>query len=281
MISPSAFVAENLGQIASTFLFPPFSTILISSPYHSLRTSLAYVPGTKPGPPSFLRQLAYQQNCPLPGPEVDEDGWKTFSPVRNSGIVFNKRKAAVNCTLSLAKPLIFTRGSAIPCILDIESQDPQALDLLSAPKAVRVQLRRTVRYHLASAPNSSASWTENVSDIQAAVWWPSHNGRTSPSVRRLEGEIHLPRDLQPSSAIAHFTLSYSVTLLPFLSPAFESSDTRPLLVAPVDIATMYARGPRPKTFSPPVYASGERLRSTREDDFRPCAEGLFRMGAVH
>ena len=79
-----------------------------------------------------------------------------------------------------------------------------------------------VRRHLHTpAPGYPAAWTENVTDIQDAVWWPSrtamNGGRPSPSVRRLEGEIHLPKDLQPSSAVGHFTLSVRSFSLSFFA----------------------------------------------------------------
>jgi hypothetical protein len=40
-----------------------------------IETTFSYIPSTRPPPPSPLRQLAYRENRPLLGPEVDLDGW--------------------------------------------------------------------------------------------------------------------------------------------------------------------------------------------------------------
>jgi len=221
-----------------------------------LRTPLAYVPSTKPGPPSLLRQLAYQERAPLPGPEFDPDGWKNLQPVMIRGSIFNARHVAAKCRLSIAQPLCYTRGSAIPCVLDIDCKDSQALDLLAAPKAVVVQLQRRVRFFVTAAGvsvNEMLGWNDTVEEVETAVWWPGERNHAEPHVRRLEGEIRLSKDLKPTSAISHFSISYSVVMHPFMTTAFTSTDTRTLLAEPVEIATMYGRGPRPRALSPPTY----------------------------
>lgn len=98
----------------------------------------------------------------------------------------------------------------IPCALLIESQDFQALDLLTAPRAVAVRLRRCVKYHLAAGTKHSRE-ERDVEDVESATWWPSTAGQSSDScTRRLDGEIRLGKDLKPSDAIAHFSISVSV-----------------------------------------------------------------------
>lgn len=53
-----------------------------------------------PGPPSIVRQLAYQAHSPLVGPDGDPDGWHTLAPVKIQGIVFSSRSVEVMYTVS-------------------------------------------------------------------------------------------------------------------------------------------------------------------------------------
>lgn len=58
-----------------------------------------YVPATKPDPPSPLRQLAYQENSPLLGPDGDPEGWKVFPSVKIRGRIFSARDVELRCTV--------------------------------------------------------------------------------------------------------------------------------------------------------------------------------------
>lgn len=83
--------------------------------------------------------------------------------------------------------------------MTIETDDIQALDLLSSPSASIVYLERSIN--------------EKRRDLQRivsetcgqAVFWPSTEGAAADSVssnrRQLMGEIHLRGNLQPSSAV--------------------------------------------------------------------------------
>jgi hypothetical protein len=57
----------------------------------------------KPDSMSMVRQLAYQQNCPLVGPDGDPDGWHTLQPVVVSGTLFGERTVEVKYTVSSYK----------------------------------------------------------------------------------------------------------------------------------------------------------------------------------
>jgi hypothetical protein len=229
-----------------------------------INTPFAYIPHTKPEPLSLLRQAAYRENSLLPGPDADPEGWKTTQTVVTRGTLFTTRYLMVKCKLSLAKPLCYTRGTAIPCLLDIECDNRQGLNVLSSTTSAIVKLQRRVKFYLAATSASNirdVGWKEIIEDVNSAVWWPTvHGGRmTDGNVRRLDGEIRLPKDMKPSSSISHFSVSYAVVVCPFEAEQFKSADTEPLLVVPVEIATKYARGPKPKPFSPPGYdASGRR-----------------------
>jgi len=65
-----------------------------------IKTAFGYVPNTRPDPPSLLRQLAYQETSPLPGPESDPIGWKTLRPFVSRGVLFQNRAVGVQCTVS-------------------------------------------------------------------------------------------------------------------------------------------------------------------------------------
>ncbi|KAJ7126274.1 hypothetical protein C8R44DRAFT_781516 [Mycena epipterygia] len=217
-----------------------------------LQTMFVYVPALRPEPPSILRQLAYQENIPIPGPEIDGDGWHTCPSVTMRGTVFNNRQVEVQCVFSLAKPLSYTRGSVIPCSLTYFCRDLQALNLLCTPSTVQVRLNRQVKCRslTAAAGSGPALTTNDIEESGRAVWWLNGSPRQQDS-RKLEGEIHLPKNLKPTSAISSFTLKYFVVVLPFSVTGFLSTDTQPLIEQEVCIGTIFAKGPRPR-----YYASG-------------------------
>jgi len=167
--------------------------------------------------------------------------------------------------------LFYTRGTPIPMTLTISSSDAQALDLLSSPRSISVYLRRRVRSSSMSSyiPNQSPSMrrvpTNNRTEIggmrdyddiiDQAVWWASSEGPTpgQTRTRSLNGEIHLPASLKPSCLIGHFSIEYSVDVLPFNTPGFRPSVYGPMLQQSVDVCTLFARGPRARAYAPPGY----------------------------
>ncbi|KAJ7476128.1 hypothetical protein FB451DRAFT_1245886 [Mycena latifolia] len=190
-----------------------------------LETMFTYVPATRPSAPSPLRQLAYRENSPLLGPDADPAGWEQLPPFTVRGTVFSARPTEVTCNLC------YTRGSPIPLVITLSSTDAQALDLLSAPRAISVHLRRRLKPLMpASKRNCQEAATSR------GVRW-----------RRLDGEIQLPD-------IAHFAVEYTVEVLPFKAIAFIPTDCKPLLKQDVEIVTMFANNcPRPRAYAPPQY----------------------------
>lgn len=87
----------SLGRIASKLNHCVHIEALINSG-DRIRTAFGYVPNTRPGPPSLLRQLAYQQGCPLPNPLTDPEGWKILRPVSCRGTMMFGRVDA-RCTV--------------------------------------------------------------------------------------------------------------------------------------------------------------------------------------
>jgi len=226
-----------------------------------IKTAFGFISHSRAEAPSLLRQLAYQEGTPLPGPSCDPDGWKTLQPLIARGTMFKSRQVEVRCTLSLAKPLSYGRGGVLPCSLILESRDKSALDAFSMPSSIVVVLRRRVRYyHANSSARQGVAWNEPVEDVGSAVWWPSPDNGTNHFSRHMEGEIRLAKDLRPTSAMGHFSLSYSVVLCPF-DLAHYSSDSAPLLSEPVEITTLHAKGQRPVAYSPPAYEQPSRRAS--------------------
>ncbi|KAK7033381.1 hypothetical protein R3P38DRAFT_2922374 [Favolaschia claudopus] len=239
-----------------------------------VQTNFTYVPATRPPPPSPLRQLAYQQNSPLLGPEADPAGWEQLPPFAVRGTIFNTRQVQATCHLALAKPLSYTRGSPIPCIFALTSQDTQALDLLSSPRAVSVHLRRRLKPTLPASKrngifDANADLSADLAEtIVAASWWPASSsflGGGTRHTRQLNGEIQLPPSLKTSCRMAHFAVEYTIEVLPFKATGFTpfpspahnthtNISTEPLLKQRVEIVTMFPSGcARPREYAPPQY----------------------------
>ena len=219
----------------------PFSHLC----FDRLQAQIAYIPSIIPDPPSLLRQLAYREGRPLCGPVNDPEGWFTLPPTIIRGQLLNVRPTEFKCTvscllscqsnrlifamqLSLAKPvspadlqddvfqltllqLCYTRGSVIPCSLDIQTFDSQTLDLIASPNTVVVRLRRRLKYFISAgqalSKKQSVASSVAVDDVESAVWWkPSEDSPNEACECQLEGEIHLANDLAPSSDFAPFTI---------------------------------------------------------------------------
>jgi hypothetical protein len=78
-----------------------------------IKTAFGYVPSSRPELPSVLRQLAYQQNTPLPGPHYDPQGWKTLRPVPARGVMYKSRQVEVQCTVSMSASFLINLFSRI------------------------------------------------------------------------------------------------------------------------------------------------------------------------
>ncbi|KAF8905076.1 hypothetical protein CPB84DRAFT_1772347 [Gymnopilus junonius] len=227
-------------------------------PDYRIPARFGYIPLSRPPPLPALRHLSYREGVPLLGPTIDPEGWFSEAPVTAKGTIFSNRTVHVSCTLCLAKPLCYTRCTLIPLFLRLESDDQQALDLLSTPKAIVANLRRRIQYH----PNpTKAQGTyalrDTVSHYGPAIWWPSTEGSEEDlgRFRFFTGEIHLSSDVKPTSAMGDFRLEYSVVLSSFDVAGFEPLDKQHLVEYPVDVVTCFASGPRPRRYAPPGYES--------------------------
>ncbi|KAF9461997.1 hypothetical protein BDZ94DRAFT_1322890 [Collybia nuda] len=221
-----------------------------------IRIPVVYIPKITPEPFSHLRQLAYRENTPLPDPIDDPEGWLTLPAANIRGVLF-QRAVELDFQLSIAKPLCYTQGTVVPCSLTVRSMDIQALDILVSPKTVGAVLKQRVKYFPdARQFERNIAQVVDVMDVGAAIWW-SPNTTASQGVRerRIEGEIHLPKGLQPSSDFAALIVEYAVHLLPPKSPIFcvdEGVETLPSQL--VSVGTIRAPGPTPREHvaRPPV-----------------------------
>ncbi|KAJ3725122.1 hypothetical protein C8R42DRAFT_660584 [Lentinula raphanica] len=226
-------------------------------PDTKLQIPVVYRRRTAPEPASELRQFAYQENTVAPGPALDPNGWLTFSSVDCIGRLLNSRTVILRCTLSLAKPLAYARGSFIPCHLRIECIDDQALDLLASPRTTTLRLSRRVKYLFDAGQGmqhngkSTASKLKfEISDVGQATWSHDNDANEDDSrVRCLTGEIPLSKELPPSSDISSFGIEYTVVLHPFESVTFAPERAVPLQAHKVEVTTDFGQGPAPQAAS--------------------------------
>ncbi|KAK0223390.1 hypothetical protein IW262DRAFT_1366409 [Armillaria fumosa] len=191
-------------------------------PTSRIQTMFGYVSLIRPDAPLLLRQLAYQENSPLLGPDADPDGWQRVSSFTVKGTVFKDREIQVNCVVSLAKPLCYTRGTVIPCFITLASADTQALNLLAVPSCIPIRLRRHVTdYSPDFAPNSPTEfrrpntmdvpkrWKVTSEDLGTGIWWPVREDGQEHS-KRLNGEIKLSQNLKSTCVIGNLCGSSKV-----------------------------------------------------------------------
>ncbi|EDR05670.1 uncharacterized protein LACBIDRAFT_329543 [Laccaria bicolor S238N-H82] len=110
--------------------------------------------------------------------------------------------------------------------------------------------------------------TEEIDEVDLAVWWvPASDATQGMYLRRLEGEIHLAKDLQPTCRFLPFSVEYAIEMLPLVSQSFEPYSTgreKFILIHPVEIATHHSEeGPMPTAFTKPF---PDREREKREKD---------------
>jgi len=134
----------------------------------------------------------------------------------------------------------------------LETEDRQALDLLSAPEVPLVHLRRHVKCPTKEHDPEARRRMNTYQRYEPATWWisPEALPDEESSRRRLMGEIRLPPDLKASTVMVDFEVEYSVVLYPFEAVGFRPVGDRALLTEPVRIVTAYADGPRPRSCNP-------------------------------
>jgi hypothetical protein len=188
-----------------------------------IQTPIAYIPLTRPSAPSILRQLAYQENLPLPPPESDPDGWHVLPTARMSGMNVQlaiatpvRRFVALRSSRRISSFLMlcalqgsFARGTVIPLFLVLT---PTHRPASTAPPQLHppiVRLVRRLKFMLQGQP------MELTDVMKRAVWWPANDAEdndwewSAPApalTRRMYGEVVLKKDLKPTMAVAHFSV---------------------------------------------------------------------------
>ncbi|KIK03857.1 hypothetical protein K443DRAFT_94292 [Laccaria amethystina LaAM-08-1] len=248
-----------------------------------LHVGVAYVPNITPAPSSPLRRRAYLEGVSLSGPGEDYAGWYSLHPVILQGEMSGRSGVEFRCILSLANPLTYTRGTVLPCFMNIEANDQKVLDTFANAKIIRVCLKRRISYtrnaslvlarFKANSRGKGSSlrqdeMTEIVEDVGQAVWWvPSNAAFYGPNVRCLEGEIHLPKNLYPSCMVPFLIVEYYVALSIDISDIFRftsvGSHDSPIISQPVTIASFHGEGPLPVAFTAPPGKRASGLSSHR------------------
>ncbi|KDR78626.1 hypothetical protein GALMADRAFT_1258921 [Galerina marginata CBS 339.88] len=248
-------------------------------PNSRIKTNVSYLPCISSSLPSVKRLQAQENNALAPGPVLDPGGWFALPTSALRGQLGGPVAKPVNidCTLYLASPLSYTRGTFIPCYLKLSSEDLDALNALSAPNSPRVRLVRRLRHLLPRGEvgvltgdlvpvNGQSNLMTVIGEMGDAVWWlPPKDVLQEPHTHYLEGEIHLSRRLEPSCACSLFQIEYFVEMLPFTCMGFKPTAPRKgmsdvdvlsqaLVAHPVNIATIYTPDtPLPVSFTkPPV-----------------------------
>ncbi|KAF9466643.1 hypothetical protein BDZ94DRAFT_1212834 [Collybia nuda] len=228
----------------------------------TLTTIFGYQPVTIPEAPSQLRQLAYKQGTPILVPGEDPDGWKVLPVVHVKGTLFEVKRVEVKCTLAIALPLTYAVGSPMPLILTLKSPDTQALDVLSAPNAIRLHLIRSMTTGSDATDEGMTRRTDNyfLEGVGQAYFWTS--SEQDGNKRVLQGELEISRNLKPSFVFPRFTIQYHLELLPFKAPGFVSAIMEgdvALLTEKVTIATMQTPGITPRSRAPPGYERPQQV----------------------
>ncbi|TFK50169.1 hypothetical protein OE88DRAFT_1661768 [Heliocybe sulcata] len=230
----------------------------------TLVQTIAFLPRTRGDAPTSVRQKAYESGQPLPGPDIDPDGWKDLAPLTLKGILFGSKEVEIHSRLWLARPLSYAQGTPIHLFLDLSSNDAQALDIACGYGAVRIFLIRSVVVG-SGATDASKTRSDNTfktSVGRAVVWYTGESGPRSPSAsttipsRRLQGEIDVKQSIKPNFDFPTLSVKYEIVFLPYHATGFVpvTHKDQPLQSEPVNIVTTYPEGyASPKSYAPPGY----------------------------
>lgn len=93
---------KGLLKSNASYVYKPDLVVYISRRIYRFQTKFDYITLDKPSEaPSTLRQLAYQEGCPLQGPDADPLGWKGFS-VDLDGKLFESRSLVGKATVRVS-----------------------------------------------------------------------------------------------------------------------------------------------------------------------------------
>ncbi|KAL5508504.1 hypothetical protein ACEPAH_6123 [Sanghuangporus vaninii] len=242
-----------------------------------LSTLFGYCPATRSDPPSRLRALAYEENIPVIGPDVDREGWKMFPEIRLDGRLFEVVDVCISISLALPTPLSYPRGTAFPCALVLSSRNKQAIHLLSAPNALIVEMHGQLQTAIGeSMVGGAIQFTEDDRvPFTKANWHPAEvHEANDVYTSTVLGELSLPPDLVPSFTLGKFECEYVVDVYPPEVSGFEPVSRERLFRTPVIVTTLLAPGPRPRAYLPPGYVASDSPSPERGIQRFPRADSL-------
>ncbi|KDR78631.1 hypothetical protein GALMADRAFT_223891 [Galerina marginata CBS 339.88] len=230
-------------------------------PDSRIKTSVAYLPCITSSQVSVKRKEASERSNIAPGPLSDPEGWFALPLCAISGELGGAggQKVSIDCTLYLANPLSYARGTYIPCYLTFSGDDSDSLNILCAPSSPNVRLIRRLRHFsphggdevpdrnvnnrmeqnfdtasagvnpmygilpfAAGGSGKGSSLKTVITEAGKATWRvPSWDVPQDSNTRHFEGEIRLSSDLQPTCLCPIFQVEYFVEMLPLATPGFE------------------------------------------------------------
>ncbi|KIM35177.1 hypothetical protein M413DRAFT_368864 [Hebeloma cylindrosporum] len=131
-------------------------------PDSRIKTNISYVPSIHAKPCSFAGSQPCRETV---GQRHSTTCWFAL-PTVSLGVGVNGKEEEVECTLQLAQPLSYTRGTSISCRLMLSSSSSEAINIASKTDVPRVRLRRQIRYFGASDTRGGGLGKSNVSPLQ-------------------------------------------------------------------------------------------------------------------
>jgi len=219
---------------------------------HKLYAPFEYVPLSRPSP----RELSVN---PSLSPGKETSGWKTLisSPIKGS--LSDKRRAHLNCTVSLPQPLQYTRGFTIPVSFTVTSMDTNVLDIIPASSSpiLRLDCHTSLDAMISlTALSSFDSWESPPEEVCRATWSERNVEEWNGQPKLVfNGELRVPEHIPPNCNIINFQLEYAISLYPTKFEGFTPaiSLSRPILSERVEIATALAYVSHSLNAEPPEY----------------------------
>ncbi|KAF9450553.1 hypothetical protein P691DRAFT_788998 [Macrolepiota fuliginosa MF-IS2] len=229
-----------------------------------LMTTFGYQSLTVPDSlPTPLRRLAYAEGKPLPNPKQDPEGWNMLPRNKVEGVLFGGKNVEIFYQLSIVRPLQYALGDPIPLHLVLESEDVQALDILSSPAAIRVELVRAMTTGFEATADHPDRRSDNFFRItlSRAYFWNADEPGLGPNRRSLQGEIDLEEKLKPTFTFPRLSIEYTINFVGFEATGWlakgHSHKDKHLSIEPVKITSRQLAGVVMRSNAPPGYQKPE------------------------
>ncbi|KIY64529.1 hypothetical protein CYLTODRAFT_493040 [Cylindrobasidium torrendii FP15055 ss-10] len=214
-----------------------------------LGIDVTYTPLDRPEPFSLLREIAYRNKLAVPDYLADPDGWMSVT-FNRAGKIHGK-DVMMNGVLRLPKPLCYTRGYQVPVRLEAAVCSPMTIE---PRKLFELQLRRLVHILKPTVCLKNAREQDYfVMDVKVGCAKWRRVDQMGQAVR-LDGELYVHPQLQPSCFLPFSAIDYYVSLRP--SKVVDIVRTMPSQVTaivqqPVEVASLLPNGPAPPSYKGP------------------------------